>query len=495
MLEGYITPLLMSYIDRYVKNIKPSDLQLSFWGGDAVLRNLELRLEVLERELNIPLEFKSGKIRELVLHIPWNAIASTPVVITIRDMEFVVRLKDVRAGLNTQSTDSTDSAASKDSMAESKLSTTDTNEQAPGYLQGYLSRISNNVIVHIQNLVVKVIEEECDMMLTLNIGAVEYYTTDEAWEKKFIYTDYLQDSYSINKVVEVTDMAINLHAIEEGGKSTVGSHDPFVQRCSFVMRLKSEYRGKIHLKKIVNILFESISFSVDEKQFCLYLHLMDWLLAMYYSSKHLKGRDDHLPSAHQATETRSSPQHHHHVESSPTRNDQSDTLDKGQSTESGISTDGSGMTESVPANSQGWGSWIMSFVGEAEGERDSTPQSSESTEMEKTVPCNSTFTIFSKSVTVTLKVTHQVQVPMFYSVQSFTSPVIQVSFTSCMAQLDKVPQTSLFLFSMGINTVEARIMGLCPCVKKLPSSWRRASASNITDRTEQVCMCVCVCVV
>ena len=38
MLEGYITPLLMSYLDKYVKNIKPSDLQLSFWGGDAVLR-------------------------------------------------------------------------------------------------------------------------------------------------------------------------------------------------------------------------------------------------------------------------------------------------------------------------------------------------------------------------------------------------------------------------------------------------------------------------
>ena len=42
MLEGYITPLLMSYLDKYVKNIKPSDLQLSFWGGDAVLRYIAL---------------------------------------------------------------------------------------------------------------------------------------------------------------------------------------------------------------------------------------------------------------------------------------------------------------------------------------------------------------------------------------------------------------------------------------------------------------------
>ena len=96
MLEGYITPLLMSYIDKYVKNIKPSDLKLSFWGGDVVLRNLELRLDVLEKELKYPLKFKSGCIRELTVHIPWNAIASQSVEVTIKDIEFVIKLKGVR---------------------------------------------------------------------------------------------------------------------------------------------------------------------------------------------------------------------------------------------------------------------------------------------------------------------------------------------------------------------------------------------------------------
>ena len=49
MLESYITPLLMSYVDKYIKNLKPSDLSLSLWGGDVVLYNLELRLDVLEK--------------------------------------------------------------------------------------------------------------------------------------------------------------------------------------------------------------------------------------------------------------------------------------------------------------------------------------------------------------------------------------------------------------------------------------------------------------
>ena len=48
MLESYITPLLMGYVNKYIKNLKPSDLSLSVWGGDVVLQNLELNLEVLQ---------------------------------------------------------------------------------------------------------------------------------------------------------------------------------------------------------------------------------------------------------------------------------------------------------------------------------------------------------------------------------------------------------------------------------------------------------------
>lgn len=59
MLESYITPLLMSYVDKYIKNLKPSDLSLSLWGGDVVLYNLELRLDVLEKvgKTNVPKAF------------------------------------------------------------------------------------------------------------------------------------------------------------------------------------------------------------------------------------------------------------------------------------------------------------------------------------------------------------------------------------------------------------------------------------------------------
>lgn len=65
MLESYITPLLMSYVDKYIKNLKPSDLSLSLWGGDVVLYNLELRLDVLEK-VKKNTAFEKYFVRELL---------------------------------------------------------------------------------------------------------------------------------------------------------------------------------------------------------------------------------------------------------------------------------------------------------------------------------------------------------------------------------------------------------------------------------------------
>lgn len=118
-------------------------------------RNLVLRVEVLEQELHIPLQFTSGRIRELTLHIPWNAIVSSPVEITIKDLELVIRLKNVRAGSNVQlSSESTDSLSSTVDPPGAAAAASPVprdkdkaGEQTPGYLQTYLSRISNNIQV------------------------------------------------------------------------------------------------------------------------------------------------------------------------------------------------------------------------------------------------------------------------------------------------------------------------------------------------------------
>ena len=487
MLEGYITPLLMSYIDKYVKNIKPSDLKLSFWGGDAVLRNLELRLDVLEKELKYPLNIKSGRIRELTLHIPWNAIASQPVEVAIKDIEFVVKLKDVRLH-STQNVPSqpTEADATSSMAAEPSADEQQPAEQAPGYLKGYLTRILDNVVYHVQNMVVKVIEEECDMMLSLNIGTVESYTTDENWEKKFIYTDYFQGDYALYNVIEVADLVVNLHQIESlhEGES---SKEPFIQRCSFTCRKKSDHQGGVLGKKTTNVFFESVEFSVDESQFCLYLHHLEWLLAMYYASKRLQGRDDHQrPSETQFEGTPGTPLQVASGTDAVPHIERTTSTSTSQGNRGDQSGDPTAATIPLKDQQQGWGTWISSFWGDPEAE--GNPQganledTSATTDGKSGRSPDSTFGMFAKSISVTLKVTHQMQVPMFYSVRSFMKPVLNINFTGCMAQLDVVSSTRLFLFSVGIMSIDASVTGVCPCAKKFPASWR----ASVASATEQV---------
>ncbi len=471
MLEGYITPLLMSYIDRYVKNIKPSDLRLSFWGGDAVLRNLELRLDVLERELHYPVQFRSGRIQELLLHIPWSAIVSRPVEVVIKDIEFVLKLKDVRSRDSASETphtephtDNPDGAGETASGNEEGSGPVKAEEQAP---RGYASRIAHNVIYHLQNVVVKVVEEQTDMMITFNIGTVDFYATDDNWERMFMYVDSFHGDYCLHRVLEVRDMVVNLQPIDNSvgvlaGESQ-GFRDPFIQRCSFTVRFTYDYKSNVLTKTTNNVFFDGIEFSADEQQFCLFCHFIDWILAVYYSSKKLKGRDDHLPPQTPQGGPESLVR-----EASPVMEPQLGGSYVVVSEDQVVAAEGSGDQQD-----QGWGAWMWGFVAEPEpSEGPGEPSSEDSTPLTPPSLPEFSFALFSKSVTITLKVTHKIQVPVFYSPRSFTRPVLRVNITGCTFQLDTVPATRRFLVSVGIMSVEASLLGTCTCAKKLPSSWR-----------------------
>ena len=524
MLEGYITPLLMSYISKYVNNIKPSDLKVSFWGGDAVLRNLELCLDVLEKELSIPLEFKSGFIRELTIHLPWSAIASTSVEVIIKDLELVVKLKSLRHKAPSDNSqdgekkapDSSSNPKPADLSLESEVRESRGGKESspPGYLQGYMNRILNNVRVCVKNMVVKVLEEECDLMLTLNIGTIDFFTTNKAWEREFVYTDYFQGTFSLFKVCEVKDIAVNLHPIELGEKPQ-GSllHEPFIKRFSTICRVKFEYHDKILLRKSVEVLIGTLELSVDERQFCLMLHLSDWLLAMYYKSKKLKGRNDDVfcvnsEESKERQEVKTEDLLVAGLEESVgdyDNNRQMKPLQYAESSEAGSrirnETVSTSDTEDATAGGN-WGSWIWSVVGGTEGEEEVSPSvenplKKRGRDSSKWIGPEHTklhFSIMAKSVMVSFKMTQQVQVPVFLSLRSFISPVMAVHFTECMLGVDRCPfSPRTLVVSMGIMGIKGEVMGLCPCVKKYPSSWRRASSTATTDCSKVVGVCVCAC--
>ena len=57
--------------------------QVSLWQGGATFNNVNLNLEAIEEELQLPLHLISGHIHELKISVPWTKLTSEPIVVYI----------------------------------------------------------------------------------------------------------------------------------------------------------------------------------------------------------------------------------------------------------------------------------------------------------------------------------------------------------------------------------------------------------------------------
>ncbi|XP_055478364.1 intermembrane lipid transfer protein VPS13B [Psammomys obesus] len=286
MLESYVTPILMSYVNRYIKNLKPSDLQLSLWGGDVVLSKLELKLDVLEQELKLPFTFLSGHIHELRIHVPWTKLGSEPVVITINTMECILKLKDGiqddHESCGSNSTNRSTAENSKSSLKPRRI------QQAapadpdlpPGYVQSLIRRVVNNVNIVINNLILKYVED--DIVLSVNITSAECYTVSELWDRAFM--DISATDLVLRKVINFSDCTVCLDKRNASGKIEF-YQDPLLYKCSFRTRLHFTYDNlNSKMPSIIKIhtLVESLKLSITDQQLPMFIRIMQLGIALYY---------------------------------------------------------------------------------------------------------------------------------------------------------------------------------------------------------------------
>ena len=92
-----------------------------------VFSNLDLRLDVLEKELGLPFTFVSGHIHELHINVPWTRLNAEPIVITINTIECVLRLPD-----SSNSSQDGSEASAKSSATDKKRSS----RRSPAKQQG-----------------------------------------------------------------------------------------------------------------------------------------------------------------------------------------------------------------------------------------------------------------------------------------------------------------------------------------------------------------------
>ncbi|XP_061772519.1 intermembrane lipid transfer protein VPS13B-like isoform X2 [Nerophis ophidion] len=285
MLESYVTPLLMSYVNKYIKNLKPSDLQLSLWGGDVVLRKLDLKLDVLEQELKLPFTFLSGHIHELRIHVPWTKLGSEPVVITINTMECILKLRDGDQDDHESGSTSTSRSVSESSKATGKprrlqQAAPSDPDLPPGYVQSLIRRVVNNVNVLVNNLILKYVED--DIVLSINITSADCFTVDDLWERAFM--DITAPELVLRKVINFADCTVCLDKRNASGKIEF-YQDPLLYKCSFRTRLHFSYdniNSKIPSVIKIQTMVDSLKLSITDQQLPMFIRILELIIALYY---------------------------------------------------------------------------------------------------------------------------------------------------------------------------------------------------------------------
>jgi len=287
MLESYITPLLMSYVDKYIKNLKPSDLSLSLWGGDVVLYNLELRLDVLEKELNLPITFLSGKIHKLQIHIPWTKLGSEPVEITINTLECIVQLRYPDSPSDQASKVSDTSSTISETQNEELEKVLEGKEETPpsGYVQSLVNRVINNVSICVNNVILKYLED--DIVLSLNIKSAETFSVNSNWEKAFV--DVVAPDFLLQKLCNISDLTICLDKRTSSGKIEL-YQDPLLYKCGLSCRMLLKYDSLLRpLETKLNVYCESADISLTDQQLPMFMRLATLCLSLYYGTLDLPG--------------------------------------------------------------------------------------------------------------------------------------------------------------------------------------------------------------
>ena len=263
--ESYLSPILLSYLSKYIEDIEAKNLNLSVWGGDAVLNNLKFKLDVLDNELgSIPFSFVSCQAQELTIHVPWNKLTSESVVVTLNTVECVLKLNCEKTVVKTV-------------KKEQKVSET---AQQRSYIETLIRKIKRNVIFNINNLIIKYVED--DIVYSININTLTYKPCNKSWSSSFI--DLSENEPFLHYLCKIEDLTICLDKLGKNGNID-NFEEPMLFRCCINIRQHFKFDSFMSKKPSVNKIdfkIDQFHLSISKKQLPSVLHLLKLCIYLYY---------------------------------------------------------------------------------------------------------------------------------------------------------------------------------------------------------------------
>ncbi|XP_050421986.1 intermembrane lipid transfer protein VPS13B-like isoform X2 [Adelges cooleyi] len=261
-IESYITSIILSYVEKYVKNLRRQDAQVSLWDGEGLFQNLDLDLDVLEEELNLPFIVLSGHINQLLIRVPWTKLGSEAVKITIDTIECVLKLK---------------TSHQEKTRKPDKRKSTDYDElPPPSYVQSLINKIIGNLSITCNNVILKFVED--DIVLSMNIKSITFDSCNENWISDII--ELTPTQLILRKIIDFSDVTICLDRRNASG--CIETYlEPLLYKCSMSIRLCRMYRSPHSVRPYstqINMFCSKIAFTLTEPQLPMFLRLLTMVL-------------------------------------------------------------------------------------------------------------------------------------------------------------------------------------------------------------------------
>ena len=156
MFERFLTDIILKFAKKYIKNINASELKLSLWGGAVTLNNIDLRVDVLQEELDTPFIFERIFIQELKVNIPWASLGYQPANIFIRNAQIVLLAASPNSTRDSSATET--AAGGTDYPNDATVQQLDSSQMT--WVQSMVAAALANVEVTINRLTFRIENEQ-----------------------------------------------------------------------------------------------------------------------------------------------------------------------------------------------------------------------------------------------------------------------------------------------------------------------------------------------
>ncbi|XP_017269300.1 vacuolar protein sorting-associated protein 13A isoform X2 [Kryptolebias marmoratus] len=195
VFESVVVDVLNRFLGDYVVNLDSSQLKLGIWGGDAVLKNLEIKENALS-QLDIPFKVKAGHIGRLELKIPWKNLYTQSVEATLDGVYLlIVPTASIKYDAEKEERQLQEARQRElQRIEETKLKAAEQEnpklEKQDTFVEKLVTQVIKNLQVKISNIHVRyeddVTNPNCPLSFGVSLQNLSLQTADKNWKPSLL---------------------------------------------------------------------------------------------------------------------------------------------------------------------------------------------------------------------------------------------------------------------------------------------------------------------